>query len=76
MGFRGSNASGRRIVFYQAHFGRTVLPEWQFLGVSFLLCILQCFRVWEGMLPPGACRMSHAYLLSSIPRELSSIKPN
>ena len=31
MGFRGSNASGRRIVcFYQAHFGSAVLPKWPF----------------------------------------------
>ena len=29
VGFRGSNSSGGGIVlFYQAHFGRTVLPRW------------------------------------------------
>ena len=48
------------LCFYQAHFGRAMLPKWPFLGASCLLCILQCFRVWEGMLPPGARRMSHA----------------
>ena len=30
------------------------------LGASLLLCILQCFGVSEGMLPPGACRSSRA----------------
>ena len=27
---------------------------------SLLPCILQCFRAWEGMLPPSACRRSRA----------------
>ena len=30
------------------------------LGASFLLCVLQCFGVGEGMLAPGACRMTYA----------------
>ena len=34
MGFRGSNASGGRIVLHQAHFGRTVLPKWPLLSYS------------------------------------------
>ena len=61
MGFRGSNASGRRIVLLPGAFWAHGASKMAILGASFLLCgILQCFRVWEGMLPPGACRMSHA----------------
>ena len=46
--------------FYQAHFGRTVLPKMAILGASLLRCILQCFGASEGMLPPGARRSSRA----------------
>ena len=60
MGFQGSNASGRRIVLLPGAFWAHGASKMAILGASFLLCILQCFRVWEGMLPPGACRMSHA----------------
>ena len=60
VGFRGSSASGRRIVLLPGAFWAHGASEMAILGASFLLCILQCFRVWEGMLPPGACRMSHA----------------
>ena len=60
VGFRGSNASGRRIVLLPGAFWAHGASKMSILGASFLLCILQCFRVWEGMLPPGACRMSHA----------------
>ena len=59
-GFRVSNASGRRIVLLPGVFWAHGASKMAILGASFLLCILQCFRVWEGMLPPGACRMSHA----------------
>ena len=58
--FRGSDASGRRIVLLPGAFWAHGASKMAILGASFLLCILQCFRVWEGMLPPGACRMSHA----------------
>ena len=47
------------LCFYQARFGRTVLPKWPFWA-HLLLCILQCFGASEGMLPPGACRSSRA----------------
>ena len=60
VGFRGSNASGRRIVLLPGAFWAHGASKMAILGASFLLCILQCFSVWEGMLPPGACRMSHA----------------
>ena len=60
MGFRGSNASGRRIVLLLGAFWAHGASKMAILGASVLLCILQCFRVWEGMLPLGACRMSHA----------------
>ena len=60
VGFQGSNASGRRIVLLPGAFWAHGASKMAILGASFLLCILQCFRVWEGMLPPGACRMSHA----------------
>ena len=60
MGFQGSNASGRRIVLLPGAFWAHGASKMAILGASFLLRILQCFRVWEGMLPPGACRMSHA----------------
>ena len=60
MGFRGSNASGRRIVLPPGAFWAHGASKMAILGASFLLCILRCFRVREGMLPPGACRMSHA----------------
>ena len=60
VGFRGSNASGRRIVLLPGAFWAHGASKMAILGASFLLCILQRFRVWEGMLPPGACRMSHA----------------
>ena len=60
VGLRGSNASGRRIVLLPGVFWAHGASKMAILGASFLLCILQCFRVWEGMLPPGACRMSHA----------------
>ena len=60
MGFRGSNASGRRIVLLPGVSWAHGASKMAILGASFLLCVLQCFRVWEGTLPPGACRMSHA----------------
>ena len=60
MGFQGSNASGRRIMLLPGAFWAHGAFKMAVLGASFLLCILQYFRVWEGMLPPGACRMSHA----------------
>ena len=60
VGFRGSNASGRRVVLPPGAFWTHGPSKTAILGASFLLCILQCFRVWEGMLPPSACRMSHA----------------
>ena len=60
VGFQGSNASGRRIVLLPGAFWAHGASKMAILGATFLLCILQCFRVWEGMLPPGACRMSHA----------------
>ena len=53
VGFRGSNASGGRIVLHDA-------SKMAALGASLPLCILQCFRAWEGMLPPGARRTSRA----------------
>ena len=49
VGFRGSNASGRRIVLLPGVFWAHGASKMAILGASFLLCILQCFRVWEGM---------------------------
>ena len=46
------------LCFYQAHFGPRCFQNGHFGRLFY--CILQCFRVWEGMLLPGACRMSHA----------------
>ena len=60
VGFRGCNASGRCIVLLPGAFWAHGASKMAILGTSFLLCILQCFRVWEGILPPGACRTSHA----------------
>ena len=48
MGFQGSNASGRRIVLLPGAFWAHGASKMVILGASFLLCILQCFRVWEG----------------------------
>ena len=48
------------LCFHQAHFGRTVLPKWPFWAHLFYSVFHSVFRVWEDMLPPGACRMSHA----------------
>ena len=67
MGFRGSNASGRRIVLLPGASWAHGASKMAILGASSLLCILQCFRVWEGMLPPGACRMSHASARRIVP---------
>ena len=61
VGFRGSNASGRRIVLLPGAFWAHGASKMAILEAPFFtLCILQCFRAWEGMLPPSACRMSHA----------------
>ena len=60
MGFQGSNAFGGRIVLLPGACWAHGASKMAILGASVLLCILQCFRVGEGMLPPGACRMSHA----------------
>ena len=49
MGFRGNNASSRRIVLLAGAFWVHGASKVAILGASFLLC----FRVWEGMLPPG-----------------------
>ena len=57
VGFRGSSASGRRIVLLPGAFWAHSASKMAILGASFLLCISQCFRVWEGMLP--ARRVSH-----------------
>ena len=48
------------LCFYQAHVGPTVLPTWPLWAHLFYSVCLQCFRAWEGMLPPGACRTSRA----------------
>ena len=58
VGFRGSNASGGRSVLLPGAFWAYGASKMATLGASLLLCILQCFRAWEGMLPPGACRTS------------------
>ena len=60
VGFRGSNASGGRIVLLPGAFWAHCASKMAILGASLLLCILQCFRASEGMLPPGACRSSRA----------------
>ena len=49
MGFWGSNASGRRIILPPGAFWAHGASRMAILGTSFLLCILQCFRVWEGI---------------------------
>ena len=58
MGLWGSNASGGRILpgAFWAH-GDSKMAT---LGASLLLCVLQHFRIWEGMLPPGASRTNRA----------------
>ena len=60
MGFRGSNASGGRIVLLPGAFWAHGASKMAILEASLLLCILQCFGASEGMLPPGACRSSRA----------------
>ena len=60
VGFRGSNASGGRIVLLPGAFWAHGASKMAILGASLLLCILQCFGASEGMLPPGACRSSRA----------------
>ena len=60
VGFRGSNASGGRIVLLPGAFWAHSASKMAILGASLLLCILQCFGASEGMLPPGACRSSRA----------------
>ena len=62
VGFRGSNASGGRIVLLPGAFWAHGASKIAISGASLLLCILQsqCFGASEGMLPPGACRSSRA----------------
>ena len=60
VGFRGSNASGGRIVLLPGAFWAHGASKMAILEASLLLCILQCFGASEGMLPPGACRSSRA----------------
>ena len=60
VGFQGSNASGGRIVLLPGAFWAHDASKMAILGASLLLNILQCFRASEGMLLPGACRMSRA----------------
>ena len=67
VGFGGSNASGRRIVLLPDVFWAHGAFKMAILGASFLLCILQCFRVWDqarvawAMLPPGALFRAGAF---------------
>ena len=44
VGFRGSNASGERIVLLPGAFWAHGASKMATLGASLLLCILQCFR--------------------------------
>ena len=60
VGFRGSNACGGRIVLLPGAFWAHGASKMATFGASLLLCVLQCFRVQEGMLPPGACCTSRA----------------
>ena len=66
MGFQGSNASGRRIVLLPGAFWAHSASKMAILGASEILCMLQCFRVWEGMLPPGALFRAGAFAFSSL----------
>ena len=49
MGFRGSNASGGRIVLLPSAFWAHGASKMATLGASLLLCVSQCFRAYEGM---------------------------
>ena len=44
--------------FYWQHVGRIVLPKWPIWRHLFYPAFYCCFSAQEGMLPPGACRMS------------------
>ena len=59
-GFRGSIASGGHFVLLPGAFWALGASQMATLGASVLLCIVQCFRAYEGMLPPGACRTNRA----------------
>ena len=54
VGFRGSNASGGRIVLLPGAFRRTVLPKWP-LWAHIFFTVFQSF-----VLPPSACRTSRS----------------
>ena len=60
VGFRGSNASGGRIVLLPGAFWAHGASKMVILGASLLLYVLQHLGAQEGMLPPGACRTSCA----------------
>ena len=58
VGFRGSNASGGRIVLLPEAFWAHSASKMAILGASLLLSTV--FQNLGGMLPPGACRTSSA----------------
>ena len=74
VGFRGSNASGGRIVLLPGAFGRTVLPKWPLWAHLFYSVVFYsvsefrraCFRqarVARTVLPPGALFRAGAFAL-------------
>ena len=58
-GVWGSNASGRRIVLLPGTCWAHGASKMADMCSSLLFCILKCFRAYEGMLLPSACRTSH-----------------
>ena len=68
VGFRGSNASGGRIVLLPGAFWAHGASEMATLGASLLPCVLQCSelsqaRVARAVLPPGALFRAGAFAL-------------